>query len=49
MLKTFFEKCCSLYAKNLAVSYWQNLDFTNETNPADIPPVNLKFDTNFKR
>ena len=21
----------------------------NETNPAGIPPVNLKFDTNFKR
>ena len=28
-----------------------NLDFTNanETNPAGIPTVNLKFDTKFKR
>ena len=24
-------------------------EMNNETNPAGIPPVNLKFDTNFKR
>ena len=38
------EFYCSLTGKiNLAVFYLQNLDFTNETNPADIPPLNLKF------